>query len=144
MLQSIVVGTDGSKGAGRAVEFAIGLARLSGGRLHVVSSYEPVRGRVPVTSAGAEADALTPLPDAAVDAVLDRAAASSRIEGVDVSCHARREGAAEAICTVAREVSADLIVVGNRGMNGARRVLGSVPNAVSHSAPCSVTIVRTT
>ena len=43
----------------------------------------------------------------------------------------------------AAEVEADLIVVGNKGMTGVRRVLGSVPNSVAHSAPCSVLIAFT-
>ena len=52
---------------------------------------------------------------------------------------------AEGILSVAEETKADLIVVGNKGMTGARRfLLGSVPNNISHHAPCSVIIVRTT
>jgi nucleotide-binding universal stress UspA family protein len=45
---------------------------------------------------------------------------------------------------VAEEVGADLVVVGNRGMKGARRVLGSVPNTIAHGATCSVLIADTT
>ncbi|HRV60538.1 MAG TPA: universal stress protein [Solirubrobacterales bacterium] len=52
---------------------------------------------------------------------------------------------ADAILKVAEDLDADLIVVGNKGMTGARRfLLGSVPNKVSHHAPCSVFIARTT
>ena len=63
----------------------------------------------------------------------------------DVETFARQGDAADAILDVAEEQRADLIVVGNRGMTGAKRfLLGSVPNKVSHHAPCSVLIVRTT
>ncbi len=59
--------------------------------------------------------------------------------------YAREGDPADAILNVAEEANADLIVVGNKGMTGARRfLLGSVPNKVSHHAPCSVIIVRTT
>ena len=52
---------------------------------------------------------------------------------------------ADAILDVAEERKADLIIVGNKGMTGAKRfLLGSVPNKVSHHAPCSVMIIRTT
>jgi nucleotide-binding universal stress UspA family protein len=62
-----------------------------------------------------------------------------------VETFARQGDAADAILDVAEEQRADLIVVGNRGMTGAKRfLLGSVPNKVSHHAPCSVLIVRTT
>ena len=57
--------------------------------------------------------------------------------------HRRRP--ADAILDVAEERDADLIIVGNKGMTGAKRfLLGSVPNKVSHHAPCSVLIIRTT
>ena len=65
----------------------------------------------------------------------------------DVACspHSRQGDPADAILDVAEETSADLIVVGNKGMTGAKRfLLGSVPNKVSHHAPCSVLIIRTT
>ena len=52
--------------------------------------------------------------------------------------------AVKAILQVAGEVDADLIVVGNKGMRGAGRLLGSVPNSVTHKAPCSVLVVKTT
>jgi nucleotide-binding universal stress UspA family protein len=63
----------------------------------------------------------------------------------DVQTHASEGDPADAILDVAEEIKADLIVVGNKGMTGARRfLLGSVPNNVSHHAPCSVIIVKTT
>ena len=51
---------------------------------------------------------------------------------------------ADGIVNVAQEEQADLIVVGNKGMKGVRRVLGSVPNDVAHKATCSTLIVQTT
>ena len=58
--------------------------------------------------------------------------------------YAREGDPADAILDVAEELGADLIVVGNKGMTGAKRfLLGSVPNQVSHHAPCAVMIVRT-
>ena len=65
--------------------------------------------------------------------------------GVEVEPHPRQGDPADAILDVAEEVGADLIVVGNKGMTGAKRfLLGSVPNKISHHAPCGVYIVRTT
>ena len=61
-----------------------------------------------------------------------------------VETFARVGDGADAILDVAEEQRSDLIVVGNKGMTGATRfLLGSVPNKVSHHAPCSVMIVRT-
>ena len=77
--------------------------------------------------------------------MLDDAAAKARAEGIEVQTHPVEADPADAILNVAEKVDADLIVVGNKGMTGARRyLLGSVPNNVSHHAPCSVIIVRTT
>ena len=64
---------------------------------------------------------------------------------LEVETHAREGDPADAILDVAEEQKADLIVVGNKGMTGAKRfLLGSVPNKISHHAPCSVMIIRTT
>jgi nucleotide-binding universal stress UspA family protein len=79
-------------------------------------------------------------------ALLDSAAQTARDAGVEeVETVARVGDAADAILDVAEEQRSDLIVVGNKGMTGATRfLLGSVPNKISHHAPCSVLIVRTT
>src|ERR687884_226014 len=69
----------------------------------------------------------------------------AREAGVEVNTFARQGDPADAILDVAEERKADLIVVGNKGMTGAKRfLLGSVPNKVSHHAPCYVLIIRTT
>ena len=69
----------------------------------------------------------------------------ARGAGVEVETFPRRGDPADAILDVAEESGADLIIVGNKGMTGAKRfLLGSVPNKVSHHAPCSVMIIRTT
>jgi nucleotide-binding universal stress UspA family protein len=80
-----------------------------------------------------------------VEATLREAAETVEQAGVSVNTYAREGDPADAILDVAEERGADLIVVGNKGMTGAKRfLLGSVPNKVSHHAPCSVLIIRTT
>jgi nucleotide-binding universal stress UspA family protein len=84
-------------------------------------------------------------PQAAALDVLERAAWEATDAGVKAVEIFPREGdPAEAILALADEQGCDLIVVGNKGMTGARRLLGSVPNQISHHAPCSVLIVHTT
>jgi nucleotide-binding universal stress UspA family protein len=143
----IVVGTDGSETAAEAVRQAVDLAKLAGARLSIVSAYEPVsKRRLQDEQAGAPADVQYEIgPREDVNLVLDAAAAAAKQEGIEVQTHPVEADPAEAILNVAEETDADLIVVGNKGMTGARRfLLGSVPNNVSHHAPCSVIIVRTT
>jgi len=143
----IVVGTDGSESAGEAVRQAVDLARLAGAKLSIVSAYAPVPPRrVQGELREAPADVQHEIgPREDVNLLLEAAAAAARKEDVDVEIHPVEADPAEAILNVAEETGADLIVVGNKGMTGARRyLLGSVPNNVSHHAPCSVIIVRTT
>jgi nucleotide-binding universal stress UspA family protein len=143
----IVVGTDGSDTAAEAVRQAVDLAKLANAQLSIVSAYQPVSKRqVEGEKEGAPADVQYEIgPREDVNLVLDAAAASARKEGIEVQTHPVEADPAEAILNIAEETKADLIVVGNKGMTGARRfLLGSVPNNVSHHAPCSVIIVRTT
>jgi nucleotide-binding universal stress UspA family protein len=149
MYQGIAVGTDGSDTAAEAVRRAAGLAAGLDVPLHVISVYRPAA--VLVGSAPPE----MPLPaevlaecDAAMAAEADRVVgdivAGLREAGVRAIGHAVPGAPAQAIMTVAAAEGADLIVVGNRGMQGCRRLLGSVPNAIAHAAHCDVLIVATT
>jgi nucleotide-binding universal stress UspA family protein len=143
----IVVGTDGSETAAEAVRRAVDLAKLAGAQLSIVSAYAPVsKRRVEGEQLDAPADVQYEIgPREDVNLILEAAAAEARKEGVEVQTQPVEADPADAILNVAEQTSADLIVVGNKGMTGARRyLLGSVPNNVSHHAPCSVMIVRTT
>ena len=147
MFGSIVVGTDGSETANEAVKQAVDLAKAVGAKVQLVSAYEPVpnqRIREEKTQAPDDVQwTINPRED--VDATLADAAEVAEEAGVDVERFARQGDPADAILDVAEETKADLIIVGNKGMTGARRfLLGSVPNKVSHHAPCSVLIIRTT
>jgi nucleotide-binding universal stress UspA family protein len=148
MFAGIVVGTDGSPTAETALRTAIELAQQSGARLSIVSAYEPVsEERTRGEQLGNPADVEWAVGRRAdVLQLLDLAGALARAGGVaGAETFARQGDAANAILDVAEEQGADLIVVGNKGMTGAKRfLLGSVPNKVSHHAPCSVLIVRTT
>jgi nucleotide-binding universal stress UspA family protein len=148
MYGSIVVGTDGSDTAKEAVRQAAELAKAVGGRILLVSAYEPVpESRLSQERSDVPTDVswmVNPRED--VQGVLDEEAERIKGDGVvEVATYAREGDPADAILDVAEEQQADLIVVGNKGMTGARRfLLGSVPNKVSHHAPCNVMIVRTT
>jgi nucleotide-binding universal stress UspA family protein len=144
MFSSIVVGTDGSDTAEIALRRALDLARLTGAKLHVVSAYEPTPARVGGNKPVAEAAEWSVGSDFKVEAVLQRARDTASGGSVDIEVHAPKGDAADSLIKTAKEQDADLIVLGSRGMQGARRVLGSVPNKVSHHAPCDVLIVQTT
>lgn len=147
MFGSIVVGTDGSDTAREAVKQAIMLASAVGARIELVSAYEPVSDARLREKAVQVPDDLQWMvnPREDVDGTLSEAAAEIRKAGVDVEVFPRQGDPADAILDVAEERDADLIVVGNKGMTGAKRfLLGSVPNRISHHAPCSVLIIRTT
>jgi nucleotide-binding universal stress UspA family protein len=141
--KAIVVGTDGSETASKAVSKAATIARKMGARLHVVTAYgaksDDISEEMPeelewMASAGVRADV-----------ILQRATADVDGGDLDIEVHASVGDPASVLIDVAAEVNADLIVVGNKGMTGlARFLLGSVPNKVAHHAPCDVLIVRTT
>jgi nucleotide-binding universal stress UspA family protein len=147
MFGSIVVGTDGSETATEAVRQAIELARNVGAKLELVSAYEPVAGSRLREEVQQVPDDLQWMvnPREDVDAALSAAAQLAEEHGVTAQIYARQGDPADAILDVAEEQGSDLIIVGNKGMTGAKRfLLGSVPNKVSHHAPCSVLIIRTT
>ena len=149
MFKSIVVGTDGSVGASKAVLAAAELAATQPDSvLHIVTVQKPLSptamaaGEMAATGA-AERDWESEIRDE-LEQTLDRAAETAGRAGeTRIETHARFGSAAEVLCDMAGHLHADLIVVGNRGMQGGRRFLGSVPNSVSHHAPCSVLIVDT-
>jgi nucleotide-binding universal stress UspA family protein len=144
MADSIVVGTDGSESAHKAVDEAVRLAKALAAEIHVVSAFEPLRGAKIAGAPEAAAKVWAPLPDSQVDATLQAAEAAIRLAGVSVTPHAVKGDPADALIEVADKVDASMIVVGSKGMHGARRlVLGSVPNKVSHHAHRTVLIVAT-
>ncbi len=147
MFDRIVVGTDGSKTATEAVRQASELAKISKSELNIVSAYEPIsQAQLREESTDVPGDVAQVVnPRQEVNVALDNAAGIAKKAKVGVQKHPREGDPADAILDVAEEINADLIIVGNKGMTGAKRfLLGSVPNKVSHHAPCSVMIIQTT
>ena len=140
MYSTIVVGADGSDTAAEAVRHAAALAGQFDAHLHIVSAYKPT----PVDTRGLPPEVSNAVRDASkVESLLADLSSRLRPSGVRITTHACKGDAADAIIDVATQEDADLIVVGNKGMKGARRVLGSVPNSIAHHAPCATLIVYT-
>ncbi len=124
MFDKILVGTDGSKTAAKAVDRAVEVAASSGASLTIFTASAPDRGEKIVSAeaarhAGASVAIETQVVDTdPVSGLIDAAAAGGF----------------------------DLLVMGNKGMTGVTRFfrLGSVPNKVTHHLPCSLLIVKTT
>ena len=144
MLETIAVGTDGSDTATKAVEFALDLAEKFGSRMVFISSYTPVsESRIKREQRDAPADvqwAINPAED--VEAALRQVEEMADARGLKWTSEARQGDPSDVLVEIAEAHDADLLVIGNKGMQ--RRVLGSVPNSVSHKANCSVVIVKTT
>ncbi len=124
MYKTIVVGTDGSPTADRAVAAAASLAQLCGAKLHTVTAFKVSRFEVAAGSAGAaitDTSAGLAMQQRAANEVGERAL-SSWAQGLEVEAHAVNGDAVSAILDVAEAVAADLVVVGSKGMHGARRL----------------------
>lgn len=147
MYRSIVVGTDGSATASGAVTAAITLASSLGARLHVACVYNNAHISTAIAAGAGVPSSFAEVDQAArqhTEKVLAEARQRALAEGVSVTLHPCAGSPADVLVSIAEGERADLIVVGNRGMKGARRLLGSVPNHVAHHAPCAVMIVPTT
>jgi nucleotide-binding universal stress UspA family protein len=142
VFDTVVVGADDSPTAAEAVRKAVELVKLTAGKLHIVTAYQPQH----FSSSSPEIDTYVKSlgSDVLATSLLAELQSRARLAGIEVETHALTGAPADAICEVAAKVNADLIVVGNKGMQGVRRILGSVPNSVAHQAPCDVLIAFTT
>ena len=124
MYRKVLVGTDGSRTAAKAVDRAVEVASASGATLTIMSAGRPDKA------------------GAVVEAEAERHAGS----GVTIDTKVVDDDPVAALCQLATDGGYDLLVVGNRGMTGMTRFLrlGSVPNKVSHHLPSSLLIVKTT
>jgi len=134
-----VVGTDGSDTAAKAAERASELALVTGASVHVVCAYTH-RGTTTV-QAGSDVYFISALTEA--EEVATKQAAALRLAGVTATTAAVDGKPATVILDEAERVRADLIVVGNKRMQGVQRILGAVANDIAHRAQCDVLIVKT-
>lgn len=139
MISTIAVGTDGTATANEAVRQAAEIARKFDAKLVLLSVFDD--------SPGGSADEDIELewasnPAARVRSILERLGEDLKLEGVKTETRAASGDPGKALVDLAEECGADLLVIGNKGMQ--RRVLGSVPNTVTHRAHCSVLVVKTT
>jgi nucleotide-binding universal stress UspA family protein len=145
--RNVVVGTDGSETAEKAVAHAAEVAKTFGARLTIVTAY--------VHDKAKEARKVSDVPEELrwmasdvneAEARAKRGKAMAKKLGVtDVVVRTGASDPALALIQAAEEGGGDLIVTGNRGITQATRAIkGNVPNKVSHHAPCDVLIVHTT
>jgi nucleotide-binding universal stress UspA family protein len=139
MFNRILVAADNSPTAKRAIEAATELALMTGGTLHIVTAFS-AKPSSASTLPGEFKDSTT---EGEAEAALQVLSFIPKGKGVEPKLHLAKGDPTEVIIATADKIDADLIVVGNRGMKGARRVLGSVPNSVAHGASCSVAIIDT-
>jgi nucleotide-binding universal stress UspA family protein len=137
MLSTVAVGTDGSPTASEAVAMAVELARRFNAKLVLLSAFKDSPG----TGSATELQ-WTSSSSATVREILSRTEDELRRQGIDCTTRADAGDPADVLVQLAVECEADLLVIGNKGME--RRVLGSVPNTVTHKTPCSVLVVKTT
>ncbi len=144
MVKTVAVGTDGTGTADKAVEFAIDMAARYEARIVFISAYVPKRESELRRERQEAPDDLqwqiNPAED--VDAMLRDCEERAEEKGLRWTSEAREGDPAKILVELAESNDADVLVIGNKGMQ--RKVLGSVPNSVSHNAPCSVMIVKTT
>jgi len=142
MARRVVVATDGSKAAARAVDFAATVAKAWDAELIVLTISTALSPAELRELAQADHD-LGTATDALVRRILDDATArADRLGVVAVKTLTLSGDPANTTLKIAREAGADLIVVGRRGLGGlSRLLLGSVSDRIVGHAHCAVTVV---
>jgi nucleotide-binding universal stress UspA family protein len=141
MISTVAVGTDGSATATEAVRVAVEMARRFDAKLVLVSAFQDSGGTRSDRTASVELQWAVS-PAARVKEILARTEEELGREGIECSTLVDEGNPADVLVRLAEECAADVLVIGNKGIR--RRVLGSVPNSVTHNAPCSVFVVKTT
>jgi nucleotide-binding universal stress UspA family protein len=139
MISTIAVATDGSATATKAVETARDLARRFDAQVVLLSAFKESASQPRGDSIEAQ---WATSNSARVREILSRAEDQMRRGGIDCTTRVEEGDAADVVVRLADDCGADLLVIGNKGMQ--RRVLGSVPDTIAHRAPCSVLVVKTT
>jgi nucleotide-binding universal stress UspA family protein len=141
MFSTVAVGTDGSATAAEAVRVAADLARRFDAELVLLSASQESKESAP-RRAGVDKEMQWAFsPSARAREIVERAQRAAQGQGISCRTLIDEGDPAEVLVRLASECDADLLVIGNKGMK--RRVLGSVPNTVTHKAPCSVFVVKT-
>jgi nucleotide-binding universal stress UspA family protein len=141
MLSTIAVGTDGTATASKAVEAAAEIAQRFEAKLVLLSAAQDLRQTVAPSGQSEEVQWATN-PDSVLREMLSRTEQDMRDRNIECTTLIDEGDPADVLTRLAEDCNADLLVIGNRGVH--RRVLGSVPNSVTHKAPCSVYVVKTT
>jgi nucleotide-binding universal stress UspA family protein len=142
MITTVAVGTDGSSTASEAVKAAAEMARRYEARLVLLSAFTD-SGTAPRNLSGSSREIQWSFsPVARLTEQLAQTAEELRRDGLDCSTLMEEGDPADVLVRLADQCRADVLVIGNKGMR--RRVLGSVPNSVTHKAGCSVLVVKTT
>jgi nucleotide-binding universal stress UspA family protein len=136
VISTVAVGTDGSETASQAVEQAAEFARRFDAKLVLLSAFRD--GPPP---ADADEAQWSYSSAARLREILSRTEAQLNEQGIDCTTAVEEGDAADVLVRLAGECGADILVIGNKGMQ--RRILGSVPNSVTHKADCSVLVVKT-
>ena len=140
MISKVAVGTDGSATAAEAVRAAVEIARRFEAELVLLSAFQGPGG-IPKDPGDSVEVQWALSPAARVKEILARTQEDLQREGIECSTMVDEGDPSEVLVGLAAECEADLLVIGNKGMH--RRVLGSVPNTITHNAPCSVFVVKT-
>jgi nucleotide-binding universal stress UspA family protein len=139
MFDKVLVGADNSPTAKHAIEAAAEMVLMSGGALHIVTAFSLKK----ITDSSLPAGFQHQSNESEAEADLQVLSFIAKNLGVEPTLHFVSGDPAQVIIETADKIGADLVVIGNRGMKGARRVLGSVPNSVAHGVNCSVAIIDT-
>lgn len=142
MISTVAVGMDGSATAAEAVKAAAELARRFDAKLVLLSATGDSRGTPRGSTGGSVEIQWSFNPESRVREMLHRTEEELRAQKIDCSTLVDEGDPAQVLVRLAEECGADVLVIGNKGMR--RRVLGSVPNSVTHTATCSVYVVKTT
>lgn len=139
---TIVAGVDGSEQSIHAAQRAVDLARLTGGKVTLVTVVRPPEGWWGLEGAPPSPEALAAAVVAGRREVLDRVIEAIDASGVELETAEEIGDPAGRIIAICEDRNADLLVLGRRGAGLVERMmLGSVADRLAHHAPCPVLIV---
>jgi nucleotide-binding universal stress UspA family protein len=137
VISTVAVGTDGSETAAEAVQQAAEFAQRFDAKLVLLSAFKDTP-----PAGGTDEAAWAYSPAAQLREILSRTESEMNKQGIECTTLVDEGNPAEVLVQLAEDCGADMLVIGNKGMQ--RRVLGSVPKTVAHNAGCSVFVVKTT